>query len=196
MSAREIFKRASAADKARARKEAINKPNMHGTNRFFAAIEKGNLPLVRKLVEEGADIHARTTQQGVMSSFMANIPYAVGATPLHAACLAGNPEIVEFLLQQGAQPNAKDSADQSPMDYAIISFGFWQADLERREQSRFTTQNQLQKSAGKLHDFEMVVAQMQAKGGKSSMFEMPDALRLNPVQAHRDSVPKPPPRLP
>jgi len=186
MSPREIFRRVSAADKARARRTAINKPNMHGTNQFFAAIEKGNLDLVRKLVDEGADIGARTTEQNRVSSFMVNMPYAVGATPLHAACLLGHDDIVGFLLEKGADPNATDSADQTPMDYALIGFAFSQGELERRENSYFMTQNRLQKASAKLHDFEMVVGLIEARGGHERMFEMPPALKLSPTQGHAD----------
>ena len=52
------------------------------------ACKKGDIPLVKLLLERGADIHS------------------VGDTPLRNACYNGNTELVKFLLDKGADANA------------------------------------------------------------------------------------------
>jgi hypothetical protein len=62
--------------------------------------------LAKQLVEHGADVSAVSIPQGMM--------------PLHRACCAGNVtnlDFVEYLLDAGADPNARDRAGNTPLMY-------------------------------------------------------------------------------
>ncbi|XP_059820611.1 ankyrin repeat domain-containing protein 49 [Hypanus sabinus] len=56
------------------------------------AAYSGHIEIVRKLIAQGADVHARTID---------------GWTPLHSACKWNNAEIASFLLQHDADVNAQ-----------------------------------------------------------------------------------------
>jgi len=64
------------------------------------------LELVSYLVEQGADIHARTYRQ---------------STPLHAAAEMGQSDTVDFLLSQGADINSRDGKGHSALCFALRS---------------------------------------------------------------------------
>ncbi|MDE1151999.1 MAG: ankyrin repeat domain-containing protein [Micavibrio sp.] len=191
MSAKQVFNRKSKADKARARQEAINKNNRHGTNMFFEAVESNRLTDVEKLFAEGADVNARTTSRGLISNMMVNVPYGVDATPLHAACLLGSPHIVDFLIDAGADVKAKDATGHTPLDYAILSYNYFRDELERKEQSRFTMQRSVEKSSGRLREFESLIGNVIAHGGKTGMFQLPERFRVGGKDGYL-----PPPHLP
>lgn len=178
MSARLPFNRKSPADKAEQRRAEINTINRHGTNLFFKAVEGGKLHEVANMIDEGADLDARTTSRGMISSMMVSIPYGVGATPLHAACLLGSTEIVQYLLKYGANPHAKDDAGHTPMDYALLSHSFFEDELNRKEQSRFAFRSTVNKAAARVEDYDNVIAQLIARKAKPGMFELPERFRM------------------
>lgn len=171
----EFFKKVSDAEKARRRERQINAPNRHGTNLFFQAIEANKLDDVAKLFREGADLNARTSQRGLFANTA--MDYSIGATPLHAAALLGNTEVVAFLLEKGANPRAKDDDGHTPMDYAILGHRFYEADLQRKEVSKFTLTSTVNKAASKLGNYEGIIAQLQSHGAKPGMFALPDRFR-------------------
>lgn len=184
--AKEIFKRANEDQKARQRRIAINQINRRGTNAFFQAIESGKLSQVEQLYNEGARLDARTTARGMFSNMMANVPYAVGATPLHAACLLGSPDIVAFLIENGADVRAKDDDGHTPLDYALLSHSYFEQDFDRKLSSRFTFQSTVDKAQVRVEQYENVVMQLLRHGGKTGMFALPD--KFKPAAAG----PKPP----
>lgn len=189
MSARLPFNRKSPADKAEQRRAEINTINRHGTNLFFKAVEGGKLHEVANMIDEGADLDARTTSRGMLSSMMVSIPYGVGATPLHAACLLGSTEIVQYLLKYGANPHAKDDAGHTPMDYALLSHSFFEDELNRKEQSRFAFRSTVSKAAARVEDYDNVIAQLIARKAKPGMFELPERFRMG---TKTDLPPAPP----
>jgi ankyrin repeat protein len=76
-------------------------PNVHGTfekTPLHQAAETGNLPLVRALLDAGADVNA--------ASHM--------GSPLHGAVQGGNVLVVEELLRGGANPDVKDRVENLP----------------------------------------------------------------------------------
>jgi ankyrin repeat protein len=184
----QFFNKKSAEQKAAERKAAINRVNRHGTNAFFNAVESNRLDEVAKLLREGADINARTTARGFISNMTVSVPYGVGATPLHAACLLGSGDIVSFLIGRGAGVNAKDEAGHTPLDYAILSHSYYQAALERKEASKFSLKYSVNKAASRVSQFENVITQLLAHGAKPGMFEMPE--KFHP--AEKDLPPAPP----
>ena len=188
MSARQVFNKKSPAQKERERKEAINKPNRHGTNLFFEAIEANKYAEVLKLHGQGADINARTTSRGFISNMTVNVPYAVGATPLHAACLLGSPDIAQLLIRKGADVLAQDDVGHTPLDYAILSYNYFKDDLAAKQGSRFTMQRTVDKSSARLAEFEEVIGQLLMHGAKPGMFELPERFRLT----SRAAPPAPP----
>jgi ankyrin repeat protein len=79
------------------------------TDSLFEAVMSGNLAEVKRLVIDcGIDPNAREDDKS--------------ATPLHAAAESGSPEVVEFLLEHGADLNARDKYGDTPLHYAA-AFG-------------------------------------------------------------------------
>ena len=70
---------------------------------IFSAIENGNLEMVRKLLEKGAD---------------PNLQDPNGRTLLHTAVIEVQVDIVHELINKGAQVNTEDNCKQSPLQDA------------------------------------------------------------------------------
>lgn len=69
------------------------------------AISKGEIEVVKKFVEYGADVNE-----------MSN-----GMTPLMIAARYNNAEIVKFLLEKGANKNIKNEKGYTALKYATLS---------------------------------------------------------------------------
>lgn len=76
------------------------------TTNFFYAVEKGNIEQVKTLLTGNPNL--------VNAKYILN-----GATPLHNAAFNNNKEMVELLLANGADVNAKDNGGQTPLFYSI-----------------------------------------------------------------------------
>ena len=84
-------------------KEAASTPSV-GSEALYTAIEKGDVDMVRLLVEAGADVNAA-------EGFGGN-------TPLHEAVKKGDVEIVKLLVAAGADVEAKGYFDRTPLSLA------------------------------------------------------------------------------
>jgi len=83
----------------------IRAENIHwyATALHYAA-QKDNLPVARFLVENGADVDARTKSD---------------STPLHWAASNGKIDVAHYLIKNGAMIDARDYAKETPLHYAI-----------------------------------------------------------------------------
>jgi len=74
---------------------------------LHAAVRAGNLAEVQRLVKEGTPVDVRDT---------------LGSTPLLDAAWAGENEIAAFLIEHGADVNARHSeAGSTPLQYAVLT---------------------------------------------------------------------------
>ena len=81
-----------------------NSKDEYGWTSLFHAISKGHLDVVRQLLDHGAHVNIQDNTGG--------------RTPLHVAFLRDKPQsnkIVSLLLERGANPNARDNAQQTPL---------------------------------------------------------------------------------
>jgi len=76
--------------------DAINATNALGDNALHCVIVWGDYDAARVLIENGIDIQKHGEH---------------GYTPLHEACAFGHKNIVELLLQKGADPFARTEGD-------------------------------------------------------------------------------------
>ena len=72
---------------------------------LFAAIRKGNIVEVERLLNEGVDLDVR---------------YRDGWTPLHEACNQGHPDIVRLLLERGADVGARNRHGDTAHDIVVF----------------------------------------------------------------------------
>lgn len=70
---------------------------------MFIGIEEGDSSYLKALIDAGADINSTSSW---------------GRTALHEAALHGQVEIAEYLLQNGANVNAKNNRGETPLFYA------------------------------------------------------------------------------
>jgi len=70
------------------------------------AIQKGEIDLVKKLIEYGADVNEKS----------------FGMTPLMVAARYNKVEIIKILLEKGAKQNEKDEKGFTALKYAQLSY--------------------------------------------------------------------------
>ena len=78
----------------------------------------GNIEAIKKHLDSGADVNVKNDEDG--------------RTPLHYAVYKGHKEIVELLIANGADVNAKSEDGYTPLDVAIHLNGTENADLLRK----------------------------------------------------------------
>jgi ankyrin repeat protein len=92
-----------------------------GETPLHNAIAKAGRPyflhVIRLLVEHGADVNARTIPGKQTGAFMRDVRTR-GETPLHRAAAYGDVEIIKYLLENGADPEARDAHGDSPLTWA------------------------------------------------------------------------------
>ncbi len=107
-----------------------------GTTLLYFAARDGKTEMVKTLLAKGANPMLRTypndsslpihiaayagnkeTVALLLDKQTINITEGQGATPLHAACSGAKLEIVKFLLDNGAQVNAKTKEGETPLDW-------------------------------------------------------------------------------
>ena len=104
----------------------------HGANVNAAVPETGETPLlgalakagrpyylfvVRLLVERGAEVNARTIPGRETGAFMRDVR-TKGETPLHRAAAYADEATIAFLLNHGADREARDANGDSPLSWA------------------------------------------------------------------------------
>ncbi|EHK47861.1 putative ankyrin repeat protein [Trichoderma atroviride IMI 206040] len=115
-------------------KADINKPGERNVTPLFMAAYAGSVTAVQELLTHEADpnisrddgwapLHAAAdnaeiTQLLVKSNANVNQQKSDLWTPLHLAAFWTATEVVEVLLQNGADPNIKDSDGKTPLDFA------------------------------------------------------------------------------
>ncbi|KAM9254040.1 ankyrin repeat domain-containing protein 31 [Dugong dugon] len=114
----------------------INKRNAKGESRLHLAARRGNLSLVKALIESGADVNLKdnagwtplheASSEGSNDIIVAllkaganvNSENLDGILPLHDAVTNNHLKAVEILLQHGANPNQKDPKKKTALDEA------------------------------------------------------------------------------
>ena len=87
--------------------------------RIEEAIDEGNLEALKKIVDENSDLEQNLRTGFVGSRF----------TILHYAVLRRQPEIIEFLLEKGIDPNIRDGHGVVPMFDLVSDVGKEDAEL-------------------------------------------------------------------
>jgi ankyrin repeat protein len=72
---------------------------------IWEAAEQGDIEAVKEYLAIGTNVNAKDE--------------AYGGMPLHWAAYSGRNEVAEFLINEGADVNAKNQADATPLDKAI-----------------------------------------------------------------------------
>ena len=111
----------------------------NGMTALMSASDEGNLKIVKLLVEAGANINVQDNKgftaliiailqkQYLVAHYLIesnanlNIAVKLGKTALHAACTVRNAELVDKLLNNGADPNICDSNHCTPLLTASVS---------------------------------------------------------------------------
>lgn len=100
----------------------VNAPvDKTGETPLHNALAKAGRPyyfyVVRLLVEKGAEVNARTLPGLETGAFMRDVR-TKGETPLHRAAAYADERTIEYLIQNGADKEAKDAHGDSPLTWA------------------------------------------------------------------------------
>jgi ankyrin repeat protein len=96
----------------------VNAATKGGSTPLQSAAGAGNLAMVKLLLAKGADANAATTEGGKVRKG----PIALNhLTALSLAAPYGTPELLRTLIDAGAQVNAKDIRDMTPLMLAVSS---------------------------------------------------------------------------
>jgi 26S proteasome non-ATPase regulatory subunit 10 len=117
----------------------INQPDSFGATPLHMAVLGGQTEIVELLVSKGADVNikSRNGKIPLQMAFEKDAPDIVevfikqglainsninqyGRTLLHEAAIMGKINIAGFLIDKGAVIDAKDNAEKSPLDFALI----------------------------------------------------------------------------
>lgn len=92
-----------------------------GETPLHSALCKAGRPyflyVIKLLVENGADVNAKTIPGIETGGFMRDVR-TKGETPLHRAAAYGDEAMVEYLLEHGADLQARDAHGNSPISWA------------------------------------------------------------------------------
>jgi hypothetical protein len=92
-----------------------------GETPLHSALCKAGRPyflyVIKLLVENGADVNAKTIPGGESGAFMRDVR-TKGETPLHRAAAYGDEAIIQYLLDHGADKQARDANGNSPISWA------------------------------------------------------------------------------
>ncbi|MFN2412407.1 MAG: ankyrin repeat domain-containing protein [Pyrinomonadaceae bacterium] len=92
-----------------------------GETPLHSALCKAGRPyflyVLKLLVENGADVNARTIPGKETGGFMRDVR-TKGETPLHRAAAYGDEAMIQYLLDHGAEKQARDANGNSPISWA------------------------------------------------------------------------------
>jgi ankyrin repeat protein len=92
-----------------------------GETPLHSALCKAGRPyflyVLKLLIENGANVNAKTIPGGESGAFMRDVR-TKGETPLHRAAAYGDEAIIEYLLEHGADKQARDVNGNSPISWA------------------------------------------------------------------------------
>ena len=92
-----------------------------GETPLHGALAKAGRPyylyVVKLLVEHGANVNARTIAGQETGAFMRDVR-TKGETPLHRAAAYSDEATIQYLLDHGADPSARDVHGDSPLSWA------------------------------------------------------------------------------
>ncbi|KAF3821762.1 hypothetical protein GH733_009804, partial [Mirounga leonina] len=110
----------------------INKRNARGESQLHLAARRGNLTLVKALIESGADV---------------NLKDNAGWTPLHEASSEGSNDIIVELLKAGANVNCENLDGINPLHDAAANDHLKAAEILLQHGANPNQKNQKQKTA-------------------------------------------------
>ena len=94
-----------------------------GAKPLITAVRSGNINAAKTLIELGADVDGKGNFQW---------------TPLHEACYRLKSNFVHFLLDQGANPNATDSHDKTPLSALLMNSSRSNLEIFKRELEHYS----------------------------------------------------------
>ena len=125
-------------------KKWVNEKSDQGHTALHYASYRGNIEIIIKLIENGAEIEvcnnrglnvlhmaAQGNQPGALvyfkEKFSMNIQSVddLGSTPLHWGCYTGSEASVLFLLSWNTQVNAQDREGLTPLHLAVMSGNYF-----------------------------------------------------------------------
>ncbi len=125
-------------------------------------------------LREGADVNITTQSQSFLTRPIIKVPFAKGSTPLHLASILGFTDMATDLLNYKADPNIKDSAGKTPIDYAIHAYLNLKEAIQKKTGSFWMSANKLNSLQQEKDSYAAIICTLRDAGGKPALFKMPD----------------------
>ena len=100
----------------------VNVKTVVGWAPLHSAASRNSLDMAKLLIEHSADVNAKNEMSLGYAQWLIEYGHSVdviGMTPLHSAAWSNSLDVAKLLIERGADVNAKDADDFTPLDRAL-----------------------------------------------------------------------------
>ena len=120
-------------------KSELDEIDMDGFTPLHHAVHDRNLPRLKRYLAAGANPNIQSKKPSFFMTPVLEMPFHGGSSALHLAATLGHHEMIEPLLNAGADPQLCDEKGFGPLDSAINSYNYYAQKISLRKDGRLSS---------------------------------------------------------